>query len=92
MSKKIRGPRGLSLRSWPVHQPQVNDVVVRFECRARTGTAEDGTPLLCRQPHPTAAHPALDALNLTAAPAEVRAAHARAVRRWQIATEKDATE
>jgi hypothetical protein len=80
VSKKIRGPRGLSVRSWPTFQPQDNDVTVRFVCR------------ICGQEgHPTAACSTPSALNLTTAPAEVRAAHARAVRRWQIATEKSGT-
>jgi hypothetical protein len=81
VSKKIRGPRGLSVRSWPTFQPQDNDVTVRFVCRI---CGQDG--------HPPAACSVLDALNLNAAPAEVRAAHERALRRWRISDEKNSSE
>jgi hypothetical protein len=80
VSKRVNGPRGLSVRSWPTRQPQVNDVTQRYVCG---NCGQEG--------HPTAACSTPSALNLTTAPAEVRAAHARAVRRWRIATEKSGT-
>jgi hypothetical protein len=79
MSKKIP-VRGRSAANWRLHQRQDADIVVRFECR------------VCGQAHPTAAHDTLDALNLHEAPAEVRARHERALRRWRIGDEKNRSE